>query len=249
MKHRDIEAHLKVIFIFISIVISSILVSCDKKTASLIIYSGKGLKSPMEEIKTAFEKRYDVRLKIVYGGTTLLKEVIEETRKGDLIIPSYVLNGTDWVDDQIYITGDKVVLAVRKDNQKDIQSLQDLARPDVRIVIGDGYKCASGKKFDELIKDSPIKTAILKNVFIKAPSCSEQLDLLLEKKVDAAIVLKTLLLLPKYDSIKSVESLSSIEFGIGVLNITMDREASRLFVDFVASEGKEIFKKYGFEEG
>ena len=228
---------------------------CAKKEPSLSVFSGKGLKKPMEEIKAAFQQKYDVELNMIYAGSITLLKTIEDTKKGDIFIPGSIRTikkAGNFVDNHNYVASHIPIIAVHKNNPTNIQSLDDLANPGVRLTIGNVNMCAIGRTAAEIIAKCEQKEVLEKNVVIRSATVNELLNLLIKKEVDAAIIWKDMLRWSASKDLKCIEIASDLnkieEIHVAVLTTTEDKKTAQLFADFVASEGKAIFKKNGFCE-
>ena len=228
---------------------------CAKKEPSLSVYSGKGLKKPMEEIKSAFQQKYEVEVNIIYAGSGTLLKTIEDTRKGDIFVPGAthaIKKAADFVDNHQYVASHVPIIAVHKNNPKKIQSFDDLAKPGVRLTIGNANMCAIGRTADEIMAKCEQKEGLTNNVVIRSATVNELLNLLIKKEVDAAIIWKEMLRWPGSKNLKGIEIASDLnqieEIRVAVLTMTEDKKTAQLFADFVTSEGKAIFNKRGFGE-
>ena len=228
---------------------------CAKKESSLSVYSGKGLKKPMEGIKAAFQQKYDVELNMIYAGSGTLLRTIEDTKKGDIFIPGStrtIKEAADLVDNHQYVASHIPIIAVHKNNPKNIQSFVDLAKPGVRLTIGNANMCAIGRAADEIIAKCEQKEDLEKNVVIRSATLNELLNLLIKKEADAAIIWKDMLSWLEPEDLKGIEIASDLneieEIHVAVLTTTEDKKTAQVFADFVASEGKATFKKQGFGE-
>jgi molybdate transport system substrate-binding protein len=226
---------------------------CGKEKNTLIVYSGAAVKRPMQHVESAFEQDYDVDVQIAYAGVRTIRDSIEETEKGDVFIYPTAAPGRKLSNFEIApqcFALDELIVAVHKDNPKNIQSFNDLTEPGVRIVIGDPGKTMAGKLTEKIIKKSRLKEQLLKNVIIKAPSCTQQLKILRKKETDATIVLNNMLSWHENRDFKGIEIppdlRETIEIHISLLTTSQDKETARLFAEYVLSEGKAMFKKWGF---
>lgn len=223
------------------------------KNKPLTVYSGKGLKKAMEEVKTVFEQRHDIELNIIYAGSGTCLGTIKETRKGDIYIPGavdFIEENSDLVENYQYVALHVPMVCIHKDNQEEIRSFNDLAKPGVRLTVGNSKMCSMGKVADEIISKSELKEGIAKNVVIKSPTVVELLNLVIKKEVDAAIIWKDTMRWPESKDLKGIEippDINSIqEIHVAVLSMSEHKKNAQLFADFVASEGKTIFEKHGF---
>lgn len=58
----------------------------SKEKETLFVYSGAGLKKPMDEIAQKFEKENNVKVEYSYAGSAQLIAQIETSHKGDVFI-------------------------------------------------------------------------------------------------------------------------------------------------------------------
>ena len=54
---------------------------------SLLVYSGAGLKAPMQEIGSLFENQTGTKVELTYAGSGALLSQMNLTHKGDVYIP------------------------------------------------------------------------------------------------------------------------------------------------------------------
>ncbi|MDH3329786.1 MAG: hypothetical protein OEM01_11170, partial [Desulfobulbaceae bacterium] len=61
--------------LIITFLLAGILTGCDRKDQEIVVFSGKGLMKPMEDVKLGFENKYkDIQVNIIYGGSETLLE-------------------------------------------------------------------------------------------------------------------------------------------------------------------------------
>nr|MDA3835403.1 substrate-binding domain-containing protein [Spirochaetales bacterium] len=228
---------------------------CTEKQERLFVYSGKGLKKPMEDIRVAFEHKYHIKPEIIYAGCITCLNTIRQTKKGDVFISGSVLvikEAGALVDNHQYVALHVPVIGVHKDNPKNINTVNDLAATGVRLAIGNAKMCSMGRVAESILKKTDLKDQLIQNIVIKTSTGVEIADLLIQKEIHAGILWQDLLVRPEYQDIRSIEIPSALnaiqEIHIAVLTISQDKDSAQLFADFVASEGKAIFKKHGFGE-
>lgn len=128
-------------------IIFGLLAACDHSSESLIVYSGKGLKYPMEEIKSNFEKREGVQLLINYAGSQTLLDTIRKTHKGDVYIPgasTYIKEAGELVVHSDTVASHIPIFAINNKKSSSLQSYADLLKPGVKIAIGNKDMAAMG---------------------------------------------------------------------------------------------------------
>ena len=226
-----------------------------KEEKELFVYSGKGLKIPMEDIKGAFEQKHRIKINMIYAGSLTCLNTIRKTEKGDVFIPGsfeVIENAGGLVDNHQYVALHVPVIAVHKENPKNIQSLADMAKPGVRLAVGNENMCSMGAVADKIIQKSGLKDQLIQNTVIKASTATGVADLLVQKEVDCGILWKDMLAWPEFKEIRGIPLPAhnnwTKEIHVAVLTISEDKASAQVFADFVASEGKAIFKKHGFGE-
>lgn len=225
------------------------------KDKTLIVYAGKGVQKAMEEVKVIFEEKHDIKLDIFYAGSVTCLRTIRETGRGDVFVPGsiHVLdNDINLIDNHQYVALHVPMVGIHKDNPKEIQSFDDLAKPGVRISVGNTKMCSMGDVANKIIDRSALKEGLTKNIVIRSPTVIELLNLVIRKEVDAAIIWKDTMHWPEFKDLKGIEIPPDInettEIHVAVLTTSEHKKNAQLFADFVASEGKTIFEKQGFSE-
>lgn len=113
----------------------------EKEAVSLIVYSGAGLKKPMEEIKKAFEaENSNVTIQYVYAGSAQLLSQIETSGKGDVFMAGsesayQKANEKGFANEKQLIAHHTPTIAVQKGNPKGITSLADMQQEGLRVVL------------------------------------------------------------------------------------------------------------------
>ena len=242
-------------FFFLSLIAILVFFSdCAEKNKPLIIYCGSGIKEAVQEIKIAFEKKHNIEVKIIDSGIFNFLEIIQETQKGDLFFHPSISSKPILIDleQNIQQVGtDKLVMIIPKNNPKNIKSLDDLTKNNIRIAIGDPNKTYVGKLFDNIKIEPKIRDKINKNILFKSPKGSEMMNLLIANETDVAILLKSILLSEKYQDYKTIDFTPELDTSFGIylseLSISKNKKNTRLFSDFVKYDGEEILQKWGFK--
>jgi len=221
---------------------------------SIMVYSGAGMRKPMDEIGTAFQKKYGTTVKYNYAGSNALLSQMELTKTGDAYMPGETMyieiaSEKGFVDYQKLICYHIPVITVPKGNPASIASLEDLARPGVRLIFGDPKVAAIGKTAKKILEKNGIYDKVWKNVIATMPTMNEVMVQIALGQADASI--------NWWDTVKAVKDIEVVEIPheqniieivpIGVTTFTKNPETARKFVDFCASaEGMAIFEKHGF---
>jgi molybdate transport system substrate-binding protein len=220
---------------------------------SLLVYSGAGLKSTMEDIGKVFTDKYGIGIQYTYGGSGTLISQMNLTQKGDVFIPGstneYATAKSQGLVGDYQMVGYHVpVIAVQKGNPKGITSIKDFANPGLKIALGDTNATAIGKAGAKMFKNFNITGAVEKNVVTRTPTINELTVIMNLGQADASLLTLDQINQEKMDAISIPTSDNVVLIvPVGVTIFTKNPENARKFADFVASdEGKAIFAKHGF---
>ncbi len=142
-------------------------------------------------------------------------------------------------------------IVVPSGNPAGIRVLDDLARPGVRVGMGNPETVCLGLYGIELLEKNGLLEPVLRNVVTFAESCSSTANLAAMNQVDAILGWRVF----HYWNPERMEFIP-IEPGriprlsyipIAVAAATKQPEAARAFIDFVLSpEGGEIYAEFGY---
>jgi molybdate transport system substrate-binding protein len=224
-----------------------------RSTASLVVYCAAGLKKPIEAIALQFEKEIGTSISLQYGGSGSLISQIQVAKQGDLFIAADDGSLADarrlqLVDEALPIAIQHPVLAVKKGNPKNIRSLDDLMRDDVKFALPNPEAASAGKVTRQLVGDR--WQALADRAAVMKPTVPEVASDVVIGAVDAAVV---------WDSttaqFKDLEAVELPEFreheekaSIGVLTVTAQAAPALTFARYLAApdKGGVIMSSYGF---
>ena len=225
---------------------------------SLMVFCGSANKPAMTEIAALYERETGTQVNLQFGGSGTLLSQIELSRKGDIYIPGspdYIIKG---VRKKLLVEGtDRIVaylvpaIITPADNPAGIGSLEDLARPGVRVGLGNPKTVCLGLYGVELLERNHLLEPVMKNVVTFGASCSMTANLAAMNQVDAILGWRVFhfwnpdrMAYVPVDSAK-IPRVSYIPISIPVF--TEDRKRAQAFIDFVLSEhGRKIYKKHGY---
>lgn len=220
---------------------------------SILVYSGAGLKAPMEEIGQLFTQKYGINVQYTYGGSGMLITQMNLTRKGDVFIPGSTVEyntakNQSLVGSYQLVAYHVPVIAVQKGNPKNITSLQDFTQTGLKVALGDVNATAIGKAGAKMFKKLNITDAVEKNVITRTPTINELVVFMNTNQIDASLLTLDNLNPDTMDSITIPASINEVLIvPVGVTTFTENQQNAQKFVDFVASdEGKAVFVKRGF---
>ncbi|MDH5298003.1 MAG: molybdate ABC transporter substrate-binding protein [Desulfobulbaceae bacterium] len=228
-------------------------IGCSRDNRPLVVYAGKGLDFPLEEVRQTFEQQHKIPLTIIYGGSDTLLSTIQKTRTGDLFIPgstNYLPRAGKLVKEERYVADHLPAFAVRADNPKNLQTFSDLLAHGVKIAVGNKDMCAIGKIAETIISASDQQAAFRNNIVITGTTVNELIKLVADREVDTALIWADMLEWPEGKELRLVEIPAGInkpeEIRVAVLTTSAAPQRAKLFADFLATEGKAIFVKHGF---
>lgn len=223
---------------------------------SLLVYSGAGLKKPVEEIGAAFQAKTGIKVAYTFGGAAQLNNQIMLTRQGDVYLPGDIAE-LNPVKEKDLVAGEKnvvyhvPVLAVPKGNPAGIHKLADLGRAGVKVALGDPQANPIGKLADQLLQKNGLLEAVNKNVVVRTPTANELVVYLSTNLADAAVIWEEnyqgakdkieLLPVPELkDYVKTVP--------VAVLNCSQEKELAQQLAEFIASApAYQIWTKWGYK--
>ncbi|MEA1935848.1 MAG: molybdate ABC transporter substrate-binding protein, partial [Thermodesulfobacteriota bacterium] len=207
---------------------------------TLLVYSGAGMRKPMDKIGAAFEKKYGVAVNYNYAGSNTLLSQIELTKQGDVYMPGatmYIDKAKEkgFVDYERLVAYHIPVIAVPEGNAAKITNLTDLTRPGVRVILGDPKAAACGKIAKKILKKNKIYDEVQKNVIANTATVNELVVYICMGQTDASIIWKASLLgtEDKTDIIEIPKKQNCIKvIPIGRLTFSENKEMTKKFVDF-----------------
>ncbi len=225
----------------------------NQNPEALLIYSGAGLKKPVQAIGSAFTNTTGIPVVFNFQGSGNLLTQMDITRKGDVFIPggtSDFKKGQEkgLVSDYELLAYHVPMIAVQKGNPDNIVKIQDFTQPGLKIGLGDIKATAIGAAGDALFSDLGITADIEKNVVLRAATINELVTAMNAGTIDASLLTKDQIDEKTMDAIP-LEGVNDyvLIVPIGVTTFSMQSEKAQQFVDFAASdEGKAFFKKFGF---
>jgi len=228
----------------------------DKAKGSLYLYAGAGLRSAMEDLIHAFTARTGVAVQCDYGGSGMLISRLRLARTGDLFMPGdiwYVelAEKEGLIASKANVCWFVPVILVEKGNPKNLRTLADLARPGLRLGLGDPRACQVGRASEEIFAKNKIDAAAIeKNLAFSSVTVNELGLQIVTGKLDAAIVWDAIA--AQYADRADVVPIPPRQnvfsrVTVGVLNSARDRALADEFVKFLQSDdGQSVFRKFHY---
>ncbi len=250
---------LVLLFSGIAIVIFS---GCQRKEKSraetLTLFCGSANKPAMEEIVARFEREKQIKVNMLLGGSGTLLSQIELSRKGEIYLPGspdYIIIGKR--KGLLVEESDRIVaylvpaIITPAGNPGKVRSLEDLARPGVKVGIGNPESVCLGLYGIEVLEKNAMLKKVMKNVVTFGGSCSKTANLAALGNVDAILGWRVFHFWnpERMDYVPlAADRISRISYiPISIPLCTKDVELSKKFIDFVLSpRGQSVYEKYGY---
>lgn len=227
----------------------------------LTIFVGAASKPPTEEIIKKFEKDTGIKVDVIFGGSGYILSQMKLSKKGDIYFPG----SSDYMElavkeNLVYPETEKRVvylvssINVQKGNPKNIKTLKDLIKPNIKVAIANPEGVCVGAYAIEIIEknfNEEEKKKFRNNIVNYMESCDKTASIIALKGVDAVIGWEVF----QYwnpEQIETIDLKKSEIVRIGYIPIaiskyTKDKNLAKKFIDYVLSDkGKNVFKKYKY---
>lgn len=222
----------------------------------LLVYCAASLKAPVETLARAYGRENGVPIHLQYGGSQTLLANLELSKRGDLYIPAeeaYVQMGREkhLVAETLPLGRMNAVLVVRQGNPKNVRSLGDLLRAEVRLAQANPDAAAIGKAVRETLQKTGQWEAVRQHTLVFKPTVNDVANDLKLGTVDAAFVWDvTVRQYPGLEIVPTVE-LAKVKARLVVaVAATSTRPAAALrFARYLTAPDKGLleFARDGFE--
>ena len=250
----------KLFVLLIGITLIFILNPSHGKSAEkeLMFFCGSAVKVPMDEIIVNYQKEKGVKISVIYSGSGTLLSQMELSGRGDVYLagsPDFIIIGEK---KNLLIKGsDKLVaylvpaIIVPKGNPKNIRSLEDLSKKNIRVGVGNPETVCLGLYGIELLHKNKLLDKVMPNVVVFAKSCEDTAMLAVLKKVDAILGWDVFASWNPHDvewiriDDKKIPRLAYVPIALSVF--VKDKAAAQEFINYILSEkGRSVFKKWGY---
>ena len=244
----------------LSVFLALTLAACTGRgdTDEIIVFCGAANKPAMEVIAASFEQETGIPVRMVLGGSGTLLSQMELSEQGEIYLPGspdYILIGER--KGLLIPDSDRIVaylvpaIITPAGNPAGIHELQDLARPEVKLGIGNPRTVCLGLYGVELLEHNHLLDAVLPNVATFGASCSSTANLAAMAQVDAILgwrvfhywnpsTMDLVLMDPE-----QIPRISTIPVSIPVH--TRDMALSQRFIDYMASkESQQVYQQFGY---
>ncbi len=164
---------------------------------TLLVYCGAGMREPMDEIAQVFEKKEGIKIEYTYGNSAQLLSQIELYQRGDAYMPgalAYIKTAMDkgFVDKNKSVVYHVITIIVPKGNPAGITTLEDLARPGVRVAIGEPTGPAIGQGTKKMLEKDGLWDTVSANAVVRTATVNELIVYIAMGQADAALIYEDL---------------------------------------------------------
>jgi molybdate transport system substrate-binding protein len=182
----------------LALTLGAMAIGCGPKPGSasappkLRILCGSSMATPMQEVGRQFAQARGVELEYDLGGSeTLLPKILAGAR-ADLFVchdpfEEKLKAAGQWTRTEV-VGHLEPTLAVRPGNPRQIRTLADLAKPGVKIGLGDPRYSTCGELFVEALRQRGLYDGVMSNVMLQARSHAEVANGLILGPLDAVVV-------------------------------------------------------------
>jgi molybdate transport system substrate-binding protein len=229
------------------------------QASELLIFAAAGTKAPVDEAAKLFEQRYGTKININYGGGGEVLSNMVLAKKGDIYIaPEQRFMDSAKKQGAIESTATPTsmafmipVIGVQKGNPQNIQSLADLSKSGLKLVMGNPETTALGIIVPQILQKASLYDTVNPNFVTNAPQIGNIITMLKMKQVDAGFIWHyfattssadlDVIWIPK----EYVTGIGEIQAAVSAYS--QESGTAEQFVKFLISpEGQDIFKKNGY---
>jgi molybdate transport system substrate-binding protein len=232
------------------------------ETPELTFFCGAVNRRAVEQIIDDFQKREGVVIHTVYDGCGTLTGRMQtiDGQQTSLGFPDmymacdryYLDNVQSWFQEDVDVSDMEIVLAVPKGSQT-VQSLADLAKPGVRVAMGQPEQCTIGALTRRLLQSQNLYDAVISKqsqageVVVEKPSSALIVPDVLTGHVDVGVAYLTDVLAAG-DQLDIIHVDAPQNVAVQPFSIARSSGRKQLARRFFAhlSRSKETFEKLGF---
>lgn len=223
----------------------------------VMVFAGSAAQPPLEEAAKAFERQTGTPVTLQLGGSGAMLSQIRLTGRGDLYIPG----SPDFLElarEQNLVAGEATILAylvpailVARGNPLRIASLDDLARPGLKVGMADPDGVCVGLYAVEVLAANGLAAQVRPNLRGRVESCARAAALIPLGMADAVLgwrefaawnpaAMEAVLLQP--EQVPRLAYVPAVQVR-GAVNPA----GAAAFISFLASaEGAAIFRRWGY---
>ena len=221
----------------------------------LFIHCGNSMRPAAEALAAEFESRYDIGVRLNFGGSADLLSSIELGQRGDLYLPhdpyAEMLDEKGLLEYYEVVGHIEPIIIVPKGNPGGIETMADLAARDLKVAVPDARYATAGQLIVEAFEEMGLLDEFQANVAMEARGHNEVAMALVSGHVDAAMVWSFIATSYK-DRVDMIippdADFPEKRVTLCLLTHAQDRDAAEKFMELATSEaGQAIFEELGYK--
>jgi len=224
---------------------------------TITVFAGAASKPALTDLGPMYEARAGAKVAITFGGSGAVLTQFAQEQYGDVYIP-----GSDDFMDRAEKKGAVVkdtrtvlvylvpTICVAKGNPKKVHELKDLARGDLRVVIGQPKSVCLGDIAESALTDAGLWDKVKPHIASYASSCEDTVNNLLLGEADV-IIGWDVFARQHPDKVESIplsgRAARPRNIPASVIQWSKQPEEAKALIKFLASaEAQEVFSRHGY---
>jgi len=148
----------------------------------ITFFSGSVNRKGLANAIKTFEEREGVRVNTVFNGCGILTAQMRTIHSDGSFPDAYMACDQSYLDvvqdlfgEGTQVTKTRIVIVVAEGNPKNIQTLEDLARPGIRLAVGQPEQCTIGMLSRKLLESVGLYTKLIENNVVTQTATSAML--------------------------------------------------------------------------
>lgn len=224
---------------------------------SLTVFAGAASKPALTQLVLDYQRRTGVKVEVTFGGSGSVLTQFSQEHYGDVYIPGSddFMDRAEKQDTVLQDTRTPLVylvpvINVPKGNPKHVKALADLARADVRVVIGEPKSVCLGEIGMNALKEEGLWEKVSPRVASYATSCENVLQALLLGEADAVIGWDVFTR-QQPDKVETVQMPAALSrprnIPAAVIKWCQQPQAAKALITFLSSpEAKVVWEQKGY---
>lgn len=227
----------------------------NDNSSEIIVLCAASNQTVIEQIRIQYENETGRKVSTLFGSSQSLLAQLEISKRGDLYLPAddsflTIAQGKQLVSEVLPIAAMGIGLAVKKGNPKRINSLSDLLRDDVRLVLADP-DAAGVSKLARLTLEKIDQWDAIKNATRAFRSNVTEVAADVQiSAADVGIVYEPVLVtFPELEFVNIEELKAAVsQVSIGITRVSTQPAAALQFAHYVTAidRGLKLYKESGF---
>jgi molybdate transport system substrate-binding protein len=224
---------------------------------TLTVFAGAAGKPALQQLAQRYRNRTGIQVDVTYGGSGAVLTQFAQEHYGDLYIPGSddfmgkaerkgaVLKGSRTV--LVYLVP---TICVPRGNPMRIAKLQDLARPGLRVVVGEPKSVCLGDVAQTILQQQGLWDRVKPQIASYASSCENVLQTLLLGEADVVIGWDVFAR-QHPDKVQAIALPAKLarprNIPAAVIKWSQQPDAAKAFIRFLANaESRQVWAKHGY---